>query len=317
MGEDTEDVTGKCKHCSAITHDIQDCPFYNIVSRLAGYSESSEYSYRHYDLPIYDTHCHFDAVIERFGYKNLSLKEFMDGENFPVNFKGCISSFSDLATFSAFGISSELLDQDGIWGTFGLHPHNAQNFDERIKARLRELLQHKKAVAVGECGIDYSVRNDCPADIQKRVFIEHIKIAKEMEKPLVIHSRQAEDDVYDILCEENMFEWPIQIHCFTGCHSQLHRFVNQFSKMYFGFTNLVSYPTAENSHIVAKSIPLDRILLETDAPYFVPQNLRKKEKFSHPGNVLYVAETIAKLRNQDVEIILENCRRNIRKLYGI
>ena len=87
--------------------------------------------------------------------------------------------------------------------------------------------------------------------------------------------------------------------------------------MCFGFTNLISYPTATTTHAVAKSIPMDRILLETDAPYFVPKSLRSHEQFSHPGNVLFVAEEIANLRGEDVDVVLENCRRNVRKLYQI
>jgi len=306
----------KCQQCGSIKHVKSDCPAYKITSQFAK-DVSCGYYYTHYDVPVYDTHCHIDYVFDRFKHKGLSWGEFMSNESFPLNFKGCITSFSDPQGLSSLGMSSNLLAQDGIWATFGVHPHYAKDFNDKMEENMRECLRHNKAVGVGECGLDYSLRSVSNASVQKEVFLKQIQIAKEMQKVLVIHSREAEDDVYDILVDEEMQEWPIHIHCFTGDHRQLHQFVNEFPKMCFGFTNLISYPTATTTHEVVKSIPLDRILLETDAPYFVPKSLRQHEQFSHPGNVLFVAEEIAEIKGQDVDVILENCRRNVRKLYQI
>lgn len=306
-----------CEQCHSTKHVKMDCPAYKITSKFENNGLSCGYNYKHYGVPLYDTHCHLDYVFDRFKHDNLSFQKFMQKENFPDNFKGCITSFSDPAAFSSFGISSDLLTQDGIWGTFGIHPHHAKSFNQRIEDNIIKFLQHPKAVAVGECGLDYSFRCPSPIPVQKRVLLRHIKIAKEFMKPLVLHSREAEDDVFELLCLEGMKNWPIHVHCFTGCHSQLHRFINEFENMYFGFTNLVSYSTATTTHEVAKSIPLDRVLLETDAPYFVPRSLRDREQFSHPGNVLFVAEEIASIKNIDVDTVLEHCRRNVRKLYKI
>lgn len=308
----------KCCQCGSLVHIQKDCPAYKITSKLSSMTEGSyRYHYKHYDVPIYDTHCHIDFVFNRFKHAGSSFAEFKKKVAFPANFKGCIGSFSDPAAFSSLGIWSELLAQDGIWGTFGMHPHHAKYFDLKMEARLRKALQHPKAVAVGECGLDYSLRSTSPIDVQKEVFLKHVYLAKEFNKPLVIHSREAEDDLYILLSESGMKDWPIHIHCFTGNHSQLHRFVNEFPNAYFGFTNLVAYSTAKNTHEVVKSVPLDRVLLETDAPYFVPESLRKDERFSHPGNVLFVAEEIARIKEIDVDFVLENCRRNVRKLFNI
>ena len=303
----------KCQQCGSTEHVKVDCPVFKITSKFA---TSHGYFYKHYDVPVYDTHCHIDYVFDRFNHKGLSWKEFISNETFPINFKGCIASFSDPQGLSELGIWSDLLDQEGIWGTFGMHPHYAKDFTDKMEETIRNCLKHKKAVGVGECGLDYS-RCESNADIQKEVFLKHIRIAKDLHKSLVIHSREAEDDVYDILIQEEMQEWPIHVHCFTGDHRQLHRFVNEFPNMCFGFTNLISYPTATTTHEVVKSIPLDRVLLETDAPYFVPKSLRDDEQFSHPGNVLFVAEEIAEIKGQDVDVVLENCRRNVRKLFQI
>jgi len=314
--EEEDNLT--CEHCKSKNHVKNDCPILKTVAKYQSHTKRSYGNdYQHYDIPVYDTHCHLDYVFDRFHHSGTSMKDFISSQYFPANYKGCICSFSDLAAYSSFGIWRELLDQDNVWGTFGMHPHRAQCFNDSIELKMLEYLQHPKAIAVGECGLDYSLRNDCPIDVQTKVFIKHIEIAKKTNKPLVIHSRQAEDDVYDLLCEHDMEEWPIHIHCFTGSHSQLHKFVNAFRNMFFGFTNLVSYPTAGNTHEVAKSIPLDRVLLETDAPYFIPTSLRDTEKFSHPGNVIFVAEAIAEIKGCDVEKVLENCRRNVRKIYKI
>lgn len=308
----------RCCQCGTLGHIQRDCPVYKITSRFSSMTDFT-YSdtYKHYNVPVYDTHCHLDFVFERFKHNNTSFKDFQNRFPFPDNFKGCITSFSDPTAFSSFGIWSELLTQDGIWGTFGMHPHHAKYYNANMEERLRNALLHSKAVAVGECGLDYSLRASSSVDVQKTVFKKHLALAMEYKKPLVIHSREAEDDIYSILCEHGMQEWPIHIHCFTGNHKQLHRFVNDFPNTMFGFTNLVAYPTAKTTHTVAKSVPLDRLLLETDAPYFVPESLRKGGRFSHPGNVIFVAEEIARIREQDIDVILENCRRNVRKLYNI
>lgn len=306
----------KCQQCGSTQHVREDCPAYKITRRFER-DLSHGYDYKHYDVPVYDTHCHVDYVFDRFNHKGSSWKDFMNSESFPVNFKGCITSFSDPQGLSSLGLWSNLIEQDGIWATFGVHPHYAKDFNEKMEENLHGCLKHRKAVGVGECGLDYSVRSTGDIDTQKKVFLKHIQLARQIHKPLIIHSRKAEDDVYDILVEEEMQEWPIHVHCFTGDHSQLHRFVNEFPNMCFGFTNLISYPTATTTHEVVKSIPLDRVLLETDAPYFVPKTLRVHEQFSHPGNVLFVAEEIALIKGIDVDVVLENCRRNVRKLFQI
>jgi Mg-dependent DNase len=311
------DELGRCAQCRSLQHKRSDCPVYKITRKYMEEDNPHESPNKPYEVPIYDTHCHLDFVFNRFSHNSYSLEEFKTDHSFPTNFKGCISSFSDPASLSNFSIWPELLKQKEVWGTFGLHPHQAKHLDNIVENNIKKALTHKKAVAVGECGLDYSLRSTSPVDVQKRVFLWHISLAKEYKKPLVIHSREAEDDLYEILTEHNMNEWPIHIHCFTGTHSQLHRFVNEFPNIYFGFTNLVSYPSAMSTHEVARSVPLDRILLETDAPYFVPESSRKHERFSHPGNVLSVAKEIARLKGIDVDVILENCRRNVRKLFSI
>ena len=308
-----------CTQCHSENHIKEDCPFFKVTSKFINSDVIASLGDKiHYDIPLYDTHCHIDYVFQRFEHRNLSFKDFIQSNSFPPNFKGCIGSFSSVSVYSDFSIWSNLLSQDGIWGTFGLHPHQSKYFNEYLEAKMLECLKHPKAVAVGECGLDFSRYNSSSTySQQKSVFIKQLQIAKQVGKPVVVHSREAEDCVYEILCDENMRDWPIHIHCFTGNCSQLHRFVNEFPNMYFGFTNLVSYSSAKVIHEVVKSIPLDRILLETDAPYFVPRRLKKKSKFSHPGNVLFVAEEIALIKNKGIDIILDNCRINVRKIFKL
>ncbi|XP_002159126.1 putative deoxyribonuclease TATDN2 [Hydra vulgaris] len=307
-----------CSQCQSQNHEIQDCPFFKVTSKFANSDNESKKNKSNYDIPIYDTHCHIDYVFKRLKHHNLCFKDFKESHFFPSNFKGCIGSFSDVSVYNNCSAWLDLLCQDGIWGSFGLHPHQAKYFTDHIYETMLQCLKHPKAVAVGECGLDLSRSNPLSTySDQKSVFIKQLQIAKQTNKPIVVHSRDAEDHVYQILCDEDMREWPIHIHCFTGNCSHLHRFVNEFPNMFFGFTNLISYSTAKVTHEVVKCVPLDRILLETDAPYFVPKKLKNKCRFSHPGNVLFVAEEIALIKNKDIHIILDNCLRNVEKLFKI
>lgn len=308
-----------CDNCEEHGHLKKDCislPKANL--KAASRKDVSCYEFREpvSEMAVIDTHCHIDAVFERFHYTG-TYEKFCHIFHFPANVRGCISSFSDPNCFSSFGIWEDLLGEEGVWGTFGMHPHNAKYYNDELETKIISCLEHPRAVAVGECGLDYSIRSASPVDVQKVVFRRQLKIAVRYKKPVVVHCREAESDCFDIMKEALPYNWKIHLHCYTGDLEQAERYMTHFPNVYFGVTNLVTYATATKVHQNATDIPLRKLLLETDAPYFVPNRLKGNGKFSTPGMIMYVASKIAKFHDCSLDKVLETCQINASNLYGI
>ena len=304
----------RCFACGDVGHIQKECPS-KMLPNQSGANNVNDYCPKS-DVPVIDTHCHVDYVYERLKYSG-SFRDFRKKYNFPSNFYGCIVTFCDPAGFSSFSIWKELLAEDRVWGTFGVHPHNAVYYDDELEVKLIQCLEHEKSLAVGEMGLDYSDRCPCPEDVQLEAFKRQLRWAMTLGKPVVIHSRDAEEDVYNILKEILPNYWLIHLHCYTGTFGDAKKFMDTFPNLCFGITNLVTFPTALGIHMLAKEIPLNRIILETDAPYFVPSQLKIKTRVSHPGMVIYAAEAIAKLRGCSLDEVLKACYENTKKIYKI
>jgi TatD DNase family protein len=195
--------------------------------------------------------------------------------------------------------------------TVGVHPHEAAKYDDQSSPRLRELLRHPKVVALGEIGLDYHY-DFSPRDVQKRVFIEQIAVAKEAQVPIVIHTREAWDDTFALLEEH----WKPSglggiMHCFTGSTKEMERTVEL--GFHLGFGGVVTYPKAVEVHESARVAPLDRLLLETDAPYLAP--VPKRGKRNEPSYVLGTARRIAELRSTTLEEIARATTANFERLF--
>jgi len=195
--------------------------------------------------------------------------------------------------------------------TAGVHPHEAAKYEDATSARLRELLRHPKVVALGEIGLDYHY-NFSPRDAQKRVFIEQMTIAQEARVPIVIHTREAWDDTFALLEE---YWKPTGLggimHCFTGSPVEVERTLSLGFHLAFG--GVVTYPKAVEVHESARIAPLDKILLETDAPYLAP--IPKRGKRNEPSYVVRTAERIAELRSTTLEEIARATTANFERLF--
>lgn len=308
-----------CHNCEESGHLKKDCvslPKANL--KAATRNDVSKYEFREpkSDFPILDTHCHVDALFDRLRHTG-TYNQLRNSFRFPPNVRGCISSFSDPSCFSSFGIWEQLLDEDGVWGTFGMHPHNAKYYNDEFEAKITSCLSHPKAVAVGECGLDYSVRSASPRDVQSTVFRKQLKIAIRCNKPVVVHCREAESDCFEVMIDVLPHNWKVHLHCYTGDLEQAKQYMAYFPNLCFGITNLVTYPTATKVHQNATDIPLQRLVLETDAPYFVPKRLKGTTRFSTPGMIMYAASRIAKFHDCSVDNVLETCQKNASNLYGI
>ncbi|KAF8766891.1 putative deoxyribonuclease TATDN2 like protein [Argiope bruennichi] len=209
------------------------------------------------------------------------------------------------------------LEEENVWGAFGCHPHNAADYNDSVEEALKLALSHPKVRALGEIGLDYSERNKCRKEVQHEVFRRQLKIAYENRQSLIIHCRDANEDCMKILQELLPEDYTFHLHCFTENWKWAQKWLEAFPNVYIGITNLVTYGSAKPTHEVAKSIPLNHLLLETDAPYFLPRKISKKIKWSHPGMAIYVAAQIAALRNITLEEVLDWTYKNTRKMYKI
>ena len=195
--------------------------------------------------------------------------------------------------------------------TVGVHPHEAMKYSHKTSVRLRDLLRHPKVVALGEIGLDYHY-DFSPRDVQKNVFIDQMAIARDAAKPIVIHTREAWADMLQLL-EEHWKPTGLGgiMHCFTGSPAEVERTVALGFHLAFG--GVVTYPKAIEVHESAKMAPLDRMLLETDAPYLAP--VPKRGKRNEPSYVVQIARRIAELRSTSIEEIAEVTTANFERLF--
>ncbi|XP_054751102.2 uncharacterized protein LOC129256909 [Lytechinus pictus] len=281
--------------------------------------DSAEIQYPTSDIDYLDTHAHIDLLFQRHMFKGTFAK-FCLVNNFPTNFAGCVAIFCYPVNFSnSYSLADNLLKESNIWGSFGCHPHQVKHYDGIMEQKIKDWMNHPKTVALGEIGLDYS---DRPAEItsdhelQKVIFQRQLQIALETKKPLVIHCRDAEEDTLSIMSKMVPRNHKIHRHCFTGPPQDAIKFLRAFPNSFIGLTALVTFPTATNTHQTARAIPLNRLLLETDTPYFLPRKVRC-QKWSHPGMALLVAERISQLRGTTLDDVLSNVRANTMTMYGI
>ena len=268
-----------------------------------------------------DTHCHLEYVFERFKH-NGTFAEFALKHSYPANFGGCITTFCDPMAFSpSFGVWQELLTEPNVWGTFGTHPHNAKYYhSSSLEEKMLVCLSHPKCVALGEIGLDYAPHSPSDQDTQKSVLSLQIELAVGLKKPIVLHCRDAEDDLFEILTTTVPHDWKLHLHCYTGSLEMARKFLKNFPNLYVGVCGNVTYDSTR-VRATAAGVPLNRLLLETDAPYMVPRNLPQhlhgNSKFSHPSLAFYTAREIARIRHITVAEVLQSLRENTRYVYGI
>jgi TatD DNase family protein len=198
------------------------------------------------------------------------------------------------------------------YAAVGIHPHDAKDFNEHVEQTLEHLAANKKVVAVGETGLDY-YRNLSPKDVQIDTFKRHIDLAKRIRKPLIIHDRDAHGDVLDILKNNGKGLVGVVLHCFSGSLEMALECIKM--GFYISLAGPVTYPNAKKPVQVAQKIPMDKLLIETDCPYLSPQPVRGKR--NEPGNILYIAQRIAEIRNITIEEVAYFTNQNAKKFFGI
>ena len=177
-----------------------------------------------------------------------------------------------------------------VFVAIGRHPNECEGFDDADLADLRALAAHEKCRAIGETGLDY-YRDFAPREDQHRTFLAHIELARETGKPLVIHTRAAEDDTITTLAE-HAEDLDVILHCFS-MPDRLDE-CREHERWYFSFAGNVTYPKAQNLAWAAAHVPAERLLVETDAPYLTPQVVRKER--NQPAFVVHTARLVAEAR---------------------
>ncbi len=203
----------------------------------------------------------------------------------------------------------ELAQQrEGLWAAVGMHPHDAAEFGATELKHLRELAQMSRVVAIGETGLDF-YRDLSPREAQEKAFHQHLELATELNLPLIVHCREAQETVLNVLAS---YKGSVVWHCFDGTWKQAERALEL--GLMLGFGGRITYRAAEELRSIAAQIPRERILLETDCPYLAPEAMKNRD--NEPANLTVILEQMAKIKGEDVTelaaITTENARRFFR-----
>lgn len=251
-----------------------------------------------------DSHCHLD--FEKFDHDRQAVIASAE----ETGLVAIINPGVDLKSSRAAVALAE--EYSMVYAAVGFHPHDAKFFDTGAIEALRGLAAHPKVVAIGEIGLDY-YRNYSPHDVQRRVFSAQLDLAAEMELPVIIHNREASADVFAALADWAAGDPKRRgvLHSYSAGPEWLERILGLgFS---IGLSGPVTFAKARSLHRVAQTVPLDRLLIETDAPFLAPEPFRGLR--NQPAYVRYVAEKIASLRGISVQQLCEQTMQNAVELF--
>jgi TatD DNase family protein len=255
-------------------------------------------------MRLIDTHCHLDW-------------NSFDADREAVIDRAVQAGVTRMITIGVDGPSSqraiEIADRyEAVYAAVGVHPNDCAEFDKAMLADIRSLAQHPKVVAIGEIGLDY-YWHKVDHEVQARAFRAQLELAAELSKLVIIHSRDAASDVLTIL-----EEFAKQAACAGTLHSYFDDLViaqRAFAiGFYIGVTGPITFKKAERERETIKQVPLDRILIETDAPFLTPVPHRGER--NEPAFVRHTAEMLAQVRGQSIEEVARQTTSNAEKLFG-
>lgn len=252
-------------------------------------------------MELFDSHAHYeDAMFDKDRHERLDALKDSD-------VRYVLNCCSDVSVFDTV---IEILERhEFVYGSIGIHPHWVCETPENYLDLIRKYAKHEKVVAIGEMGLDYFWKE--PKDLQERIFRQQLELAKELDKPVIIHDREAHDDCIRILEE---YKPRGILHRYGGPVEHLQK---AFSwGMYVSFNNDLSYPAWRQPHIdCLMATPWDRLLIETDCPYAPPYE-RENDR-CESSDVANVVRLIAELRNVSEEFVAKTSAENAKRIYGI
>lgn len=249
-----------------------------------------------------DTHTHINCI-EEISVEDIIKNALDNGVEkliVPAAYPTDIEVVKDLAQ-----------KYENVYGLLGVHPSEVKGWNDDLIDKIKEYSKSSKIVGIGEIGLDYYWDKSFN-DLQKEVFIKQIKLANELNFPISVHDREAHKDTFDILTEYNKNS-AVVMHCFSGSVEFMKECVKQ--GWYIAIGGVVTFKKTIKMKEVAKEVPLDKLLLETDAPYLTPVPYRGKT--NQPAYVKYVAEEIASIRGISFEEVDEITTQNAKKVFSL
>lgn len=250
-----------------------------------------------------DTHAHIDADVFDIDRSEVIKRAFDDG------MEAVIVPGIEPARFESVLKTAE--SHKNIFFGIGVHPHNAHEYTQEVENKILKLATHPKAVAIGEIGLDYYY-DFCPQDTQRKVFSRQLELAVELGKPVIVHNRDSDADLMDIIYSYRSEKLSGVLHCFSGDEEMLAKALD--AGFYVSFTGNITFKKSILGEIV-KSAPIERIMIETDSPYMTPVPLRGKR--NEPKLVRLVAEKIAEIKSMTIDEVLKMTTNNAKQLFKL
>ncbi|WP_251712670.1 TatD family hydrolase [Lactococcus ileimucosae] len=255
-------------------------------------------------MDIFDTHTHLNSD-EFIGREKEIIAQAHELDVHRMNIVGVDRKTNDWA----MRLATEFME---CYATIGWHPDECGRFDQEAEKYLLENLKKDKVLAVGEIGLDYHWMVESK-ELQEKTFRRQIQISKEADVPFVVHTRDALEDTYEIIKSEGVGPCGGIMHSFSGGYEEAKKFIEL--GLMLSFSGVVTFKKTLDVQEAASKLPLDRILVETDAPYLSPMPYRGKE--NQPGYTRYTAEKIAALRGLTLEEVAEQTYANALKVFGL
>ena len=255
-------------------------------------------------MEIIDTHAHLDFPRFKKDREEVIERAIEGGVKTIVNIGADMTSSRNSVELSR--------RYEEIYAVIGMHPHSAKDFDLNVSKKLKNLADNDKVVAIGEIGLDFHYDNS-PREEQKRAFRAQLRLAKDLDLPVVIHTRDADEDTIKILKEEKADEIGGIMHCFASDKKLANEVLDL--GFYLAFGGLITFKNLQDLRDVVKDVPLDRMLLETDAPYLTPEPYRGKR--NEPLYVKYVAEKVAEIKGISLEKVAQKTSENAKAVYNL
>jgi TatD DNase family protein len=254
---------------------------------------------------IIDSHCHLEYEPIASNLSEVVKRAFDNNVKYLLSI--CTTNDSYLHIL-------EIIEKhERVYGTYGIHPHKTKNYKNLSKEEIiKKISLSKKVIGIGETGLDFYYQYSDPKT-QRNVFIQHIKAAQTLNLPLIVHTRSAEDDTYQILKDEKKNkDFKILIHCFTGSKHFAHKLVDL--GCYISASGVVTFKKSKELADTFLSLPNDRILVETDSPYLSPEPLRGKP--NEPSHIVHTVNFISKIKNMNPNDFAKITTNNFFKLFG-
>lgn len=252
-----------------------------------------------------DSHCHLDHSLLFENLDEVVNRAHLNGVKYLLTISTNLISFNT--------IKKIINKYKNVFGTLGIHPHETKDYVGIDKNELINLRDNNiKIIGMGETGLDYHYENS-DKSIQKQKFIEHIEAAIELDLPIIVHSRDAEEDTFDILNDFSSKNPKILMHCFTGTYDFSKRLIDLGA--YFSLSGIITFKNSFELQNTANSIPLDKLLIETDSPFLAP--VPKRGLSNEPSYIKYTAKKLAEIKNISFDEIINYTSSNFFRLFSL